>query len=248
MRRPARFITFFDSTDKNVSAETIRHAITTRYKNWAKQVEPVLKPGGNPMFNTILPLADGSYLVDLVSLEKERLVRDGYGFKKDTPIHHDWVLVYGSPAKVEIASRTAEQLTNVLRTFASAGGLKPETFAPRAFETPSQWKALQAHFNAEVGGHKGNGRDRKEPADYSMHAKTGERLDDLPLWNVLKLAHDRARELRFHFTLPFHIDGYPELVVYYINTLTGQIKFPDDTSEYARSQVRNEYVAIAKRP
>lgn len=194
-------------------------------------------------------LPDRSLWIDFVSLTDERWIPNGYGFIKDTPIHHDWVTIHPlERPTIEITSRTAPQRDGILESLAAVVGVLRDQFVLRAFDRPGQWKELQAKLKSNICGHDGNRRKAKEPAAYSMHARRGERLDDLRLWSALSVKHEDARELGFFFDLPFTVDGYPEVVFYYIQTATGQIKFPPETSEYARRQVRYEYLQIARRP
>lgn len=171
----------------------------------------------------------------------------GTGYVKGFPVHHDEVTVHPSSLPViEISSRAPEHRDKVLKAFAELFSCVPADFVARAFDRPGQWKDLKAKLGSHISGHEGNRRGNKEPAAYSMHARRGERLDDLPKWQVLGLNHEDARELTFFFWLPFALDGYPELVLYYLQTQTGQIKFADDVSEFARARVIDEYLTIAR--
>lgn len=246
MHRASRFVALFEPASGAVTVRSIEAAIAKRYRRWSVACEPKLTTESAPQFNKMEKLADESLWIDFVSLSDETLIPDGYGFRKGVPIHHDWVTVHATPnPTIEIAARTSDQRDIVMKALSDASGLKPDAFTLRAFDRPGQWKGLQAHFSAEICGHQGNRRAAKEPAAYSMHAKRGERLDDLTKWKALSVNHEDARELGFFSESLFNLDGYPEQVFYFLQTHTGQIKFPDDISEYARKQVVNEYLSIA---
>jgi hypothetical protein len=249
MHRASRFVTLYEPADAARSFQETRSAVTRRHRDWEHPAEPDVQVGDPPAFNRMDVLADGSLSVDFVSRAPERWVSDGFGFARRAPIHHDWVTVLpGTPPIVEVGGRTIEQRDAIFRSFRAALGLQAGDLVERAFSRPGQWQALQAVFGAQIFGHSGNRRVRTDPLAYSMHAGRTERLDDLPWWQLLGVQHERARELGFSFTLTNPIDGYPEVVVYYIRTATGQIKFLEDISEYARRRVLDEYIAIARRP
>lgn len=247
MRRRPRFFAWMEPIDPAVTNKTIERGLKRRYPKWAVGEEPTpLERDGPPRFNKLEPQPDGTFLVDLVSLGDEHWQPDGYGFRRANKINHDWILVRGNPTTIEVQFQTPQDRDRIVNAFCAALAFTDGCFVDRSFTTPAQWKALQQKFNAEVGGHEGTGRDKTDPASYSMHAKKGERLADVPKWTVLNIEHEKARVLRFHFEEPYSLDGYPELVVYFINTVTGHIKFPDDISEYAVKRIRDEYLAIAR--
>lgn len=247
LHRASRFTTLYERNSKKITSKTIEDTIKERYDDWSAGEQPDVDEESPPTFNRMERLPDGSLSLDFVSRASERLIQSGYSFIRTSPIHHDYVTVHAD-ATLEISSRTSEQRDQILKSFTQAVGLKASDFAIRAFDRPGQWKALQAALGAQIFGHQGNRRGKKEPAAYSMHAPRGEKLDDLPKWTALAMKHEDARELGFFFDLAFNVDGYPEYVFYYLNTHSGQIKFPEDLSEYARNRVLNEYLAIARQP
>jgi hypothetical protein len=245
LHRPSRFAALFTPNDDRLTADAIAKIIQSKYHDAVGPIEPTLTEAGPPEFNSLQTLPDGSLSLDFVSLGNPRTVQDGYTFKTERPIHHDIVMIGASRPSIEISSRTDAQRDNILGALLRLLKKKPDAFQLHAFDRPSDWKKLQKKLAADIFKDDGNRDGKKEPAAYSMSARRGERLDDLPKWQALELKHEEARELGLFFTCYSHIDGYPEQVYYYIRTASGDLKFLDDVSESARNLVLDEYLKIA---
>ncbi len=131
-----------------------------------------------------------------------------------------------------------------MTAFAAVLKSKPDRFQHRAIDHPGNWKALQQKLGAGIFQDDGIRTKVKEPAAYSVSARRGERLDDLPMWQAMGIKHEEARELGFFYTHRSPIDDYPEMVYFYLRAATGEIKFLEETSESPRKQVVSEYLKI----
>lgn len=245
-RKPSRFVSLYTPVNEARNAAWFLERLRSRFADIAIPIGPDLSDNTPPTFNGVRVFNDGSLELDFVSLSPEKLKMVGYGTVESIQdIRHDYVVVDGGKPVIEIATLTTpEHRDDVLNAFCNALGLVKNDFSLRAFDAPHQWKTLQAALSAYINGHGGNQRGRGKPVAYAMHAPRGERLDDLEKWKVLDIKHDEARELTFGFSLPSDIDDYPEDVYYNLKLATGEIKFPDDTSEAARRKVIDEYLEI----
>jgi len=246
--RRSSFTGIYEAIAPLANADALATRLQSRYPGVDKGLEPDVESDEPPKLNRLATLADGSYVIDFVSRSKERLLAVDYAFVNGSTIVHHSIFLRPMANVTLVEGKNEESRDQLFNEFCKAVDVKRDSFALRAFDRESQWQALKSALGAQVGGHAGTQRGYREPAAYSMHAAKGEGLDDLAKWKSLQIPHSGARELAFNFVLPHEIDGYPELVIYYLKLETGQIKFLSEISEYALRKVCDEYIKIARLP